>query len=174
MSAFGSVFLAALVLATSVRLWLARRQIGHVRAHRGRVPADFAREIDLPAHQKAADYTCARTRFVMAEVSTGAVVALAFTFGGGLQLLHEVSAWWLPQGIARGLVLIALVGAATALIDLPFDYYRTFVIESRFGFNKTTPGLFFVDTAKGLLVGALLLLPLAAVILWFTYMRSST
>ena len=167
MHPFGLVFLAALALAAATRLWLARRQVSHVRAHRARVPDAFAAEIDLAAHQKAADYTCARTRFAMADVAAGAAVTVALTFGGGLQLLHEVSASWLPDGIARGLALIALAGLVVALIDLPFDYYRTFVIESRFGFNKATRGLFFADAARGLAVGALLLLPLAAAILWF-------
>jgi STE24 endopeptidase len=167
MHTFGIMFLVALALAASVRLWLASRHVGHVLAHRGLVPAEFAREISLDAHQKAADYTCAKTRLAMTGVVASAVVALAFTFGGGLQLLHETSALWQPEGIGRGLLLIALVGVVTALIDLPFDCYRTFVIEQRFGFNKMTFGLFLVDAVKGLVVGALLLLPLAAAILWF-------
>jgi STE24 endopeptidase len=167
MNAFGIVFLAALLLATSARLWLAWRHVSYVLAHRGRVPAEFAHDINLDAHQKAADYTCAKTRFAMAGFVASAAIALAFTFGGGLQLLHESSALWLPAGITRGLLLIALVGVVTALIDLPFDYYHTFVIEQRFGFNKMTSGLFFVDAVKGLVLGALLLLPLAAAILWF-------
>jgi len=167
MLAFSLVFLAALALATATRLWLAARHVAHVRAHRERVPDAFSSEISLDAHRKAADYTAARTRFAMVDVATGAVVALAFTFGGGLQLLHEVSASWLADGIARGLLLIAMVGVVSALIDLPFDFYRTFVTEQRFGFNKMTPGLFFVDAAKGLIVGAVILLPLAAAILWF-------
>jgi STE24 endopeptidase len=166
LNSFGLLFLAALVIATATRLWLAARHVAHVRANRPRVPPEFAADIDLAAHQKAADYSCSKTRFGMVDTVAGAVVALAFTFGGGLQLLHEVSALWMTEGIARGLVLIALVGLASMLIDLPFDYYRTFGIEARFGFNKSTPALFFLDALKGLLVGALLMLPLAAVILW--------
>ena len=164
---FSIVFLAALAAATAARLWLAWRHVRHVAAHRAQVPAAFADEIALAEHQKAADYSGAKTRFAMVDVAFGALVTLAFTFGGGLELLHQISALWLPEGIARGLALIALVVLATTLIDLPFDYYRAFVIEARFGFNKMTPGLFFADAAKGLAVGALLLLPLAAAILWF-------
>ncbi len=166
MSTFSILFLAALATATAARLFLAGRHLGHVRAHRGRVPEAFAAEIDLAAHQKAADYTCARTAFGMIDVAAGAAVVLAFTFGGALQWLHDVSAAWAAEGILRGLLLIALVGLLTTLIDLPFDLYRTFVIEQRFGFNKSTPALFFADLAKSLAVGALLLLPLAALIIW--------
>ncbi len=163
---FAIVFLAALAAATAARLWLASRHVTHVRAHRERVPPEFAGEISLAEHQKAADYSSAKTQFAMVDVVVGAAVTLAFTFGGGLQLLHEISALWLTDGIVRGLALIALIGVVTALIDLPFDYYRAFVIEARFGFNKMTPGLFFADAAKGLVLGACLLLPLVALIIW--------
>ena len=166
MNTFSMVFLAALALATAARLWLARRHVSHVRAHRDQVPVAFAQEIDLPSHQKAADYTCAKTRFAMIDLVVGVAVLLALTFGGGLQWLHAVSAAWLGEGIPRGLLLIALAGLLMMLADLPSDLYRTFVIEQRFGFNKTTPVLFFVDLLKSLLVGALLLLPLVAMILW--------
>jgi len=83
----------------------------------------------------------------MADVALGAVVTLAFTFGGGLERLHEISALWLADGIARGLALIALTALAARLIDLPLDDYRAFVIAARFGFNKMTRGLFFADAA---------------------------
>jgi STE24 endopeptidase len=166
MHSFGIVFIAALVAASATRLFLAGRHFGHVRAHRAQVPGAFAGAIDLAAHQKAADYTCAKTAFAMIDVMVGAAVVLALTFGGGLQWLHDVSAAWAAEGILRGLLLIALVGLLSTLIDLPLDLYRTFVIEQRFGFNKSTPGLFFADLAKSLVVGALLLLPLAALIIW--------
>jgi STE24 endopeptidase len=166
MHPFGIVFLAALAAAAATRLWLASRQLSHVGAHRSRVPAEFAGDIGLEAHQKAADYTCARTRSAMIDVCVGTAFVLALTFGGGLQWLHEVSAAWAAEGILRGVVLVALVGILATVVDLPLDLYQTFVIEQRFGFNKTTPGLFAVDMAKGLAVGALLMLPLVAVILW--------
>jgi len=166
MNTFSIVFLAALALATATRLWLAGRHVSHVRAHRDRVPDAFAREIDLDSHRKAADYTCARTRFALIDLLVGVAILLALTFGSGLQWLHAVSAAWLGEGIPRGLLLIALVGLLLTLLDLPSDLYRTFVIEQRFGFNKSTPGLFFADLCKSLLVGALLLLPLAALIIW--------
>jgi STE24 endopeptidase len=166
MNAFSTAFLAALALATALRLWLAHRQVSYVRAHRGRVPAEFAAGIGLEAHQKAADYTCAKTRLAMAGVAADAAVLLALTFGGALQLLHELSASWLPEGIARGVMLVALVGVVTSAVDAPFSYYRIFVVEQRFGFNRMTLGLYFLDLVKGLLLGAVLLLPLAAAILW--------
>lgn len=166
MSTFGIVFLAALALATAARLWLAWRHVSHVAAHRERVPAAFSDRISLSAHQKAADYTCARTRFAMASAAADVAIVLALTFGGGLQLLHDVSAAWAPAGIARGLALIALLVIVVTVIETPFNLYRVFVIEERFGFNKMTPALFFVDMAKSAALAALFGLPLAAIVLW--------
>ncbi|MBI4207180.1 MAG: M48 family metallopeptidase [Betaproteobacteria bacterium] len=166
MTPFGLVFLAALTLATSLRLWLARRHILHVRAHRAAVPAEFSAEISLDAHQRAADYTCAKTRLAMAGVAVEALIVLGLTFGGGLQALHELTAAWLSPGIGRGLALIALVTALMTAAELPFGLYRTFRIEERFGFNRMTPRLFFLDLAKSVLIAAAFGIPLAACVLW--------
>lgn len=166
MNPFGIVFVAALALATAVRLWLGWRHVSHVMAHREQVPAEFSDQINLPAHQKAADYTGAKTRFGMTGTATDVVIVLALTFGGGLQLLHDVSAAWAPAGIAGGLLLIVLLVIVMTVIEIPFNLYRVFVIEERFGFNKMTVGLFFIDLIKSMLLGACLGLPFVAAILW--------
>lgn len=166
MNTFGTVFLAALALATAARLWLASRHVRYVQSHRGRVPDAFASEISLDLHQKAADYTCAKTRLATAGVAFDAAVLLALTFGGVLQWLHEASAAWLPEGIGRGLLLLLLVGALMTLLEVPFGLYRTFVIENRFGFNKMTPGLYVLDFAKSAALALAFGLPLGAIVLW--------
>ncbi|HEY7657322.1 MAG TPA: M48 family metallopeptidase [Burkholderiales bacterium] len=165
-SVFGAVFLAALALATATRLWLAARHVRHVGAHRARVPEAFAYEISLESHQKAADYTCAKTRLAMAEVAFDAGVLLLLTFGGVLQGLHEASALALPEGVGRGLLLLVLVGALMTALETPFGIYRTFVVETRFGFNKMTPALYALDFAKSIALALAFGLPLGAVVLW--------
>lgn len=166
MTPFALTFLAALTIATALKLWLARRHLAYVMAHRAAVPAPFAADITLDAHQHAADYTAAKTRFAMANVALDAALALALTFGGGLQWLHDLAASWLSAGLARELAFLVLAMAVMTLAELPLSVYRTFVIEERFGFNKMTPRLFVVDFVKNLVVGAALGLPLAACILW--------
>jgi len=166
MHTFGLIFLAALLLTTATRLWLAARHAAHVRAHRDSVPAQFADVISLDAHQRAADYTGAKTRFAMIDLLAGVAVTLILTFGGGLQALHNVSAAWFEPGILRGLALIAGVALVSMVIDIPFSLYRTFVIEERFGFNKMTPKLFWTDFVKSLALGTALGLPLVATVLW--------
>ena len=166
MQPFTLVFLAALALATAVKLWLGLRHIAHVRAHRESVPAEFAAEITPEAHRKAADYSNTKSRLGLLSIVFEALVVLALTFGGVLQMLHDLSAAWFAPGILRGVALMVLLGILMAVIEIPFDIYRTFVIEERFGFNKTTPRMFVVDGLKHAALGAALGIPLAAAILW--------
>jgi STE24 endopeptidase len=160
------IFLAALAAAAGVRWWLGARQLRHVEAHREAVPAAFAGQIDLEAHRRAADYTCAKTRLALLSGALDVALLLALTFGGGLQLLHDASAALAAEGIARGLVLLVLLALVMTLAELPFSLYGTFRVEARFGFNKMTPALFWKDFFKGLAVGAAFGLPLAAAVLW--------
>ena len=167
MHPFTLAFLIALIFTTLAQLWLAARHIRHVTAHRGAVPSEFAGQITSAAHQKAADYTCERTRFGMLETIVGALVLLAFTLGGGLQAISSSLTWFLqPGGYAHGIALIFTVAAIGGILDVPFGLYRTFVIESRFGFNRMTLKLYFADLAKQVLVGALLGTPLVLCVLW--------
>src|SRR3954469_22172322 len=134
---FTVLFLAALALSTGARLWLAFRQVRHVAANRASVPSGFEGRIPLSAHQKAADYTTARTRLGMLETVAGALLVLAFTVGGGLQWLSD--AWTAalePGGYAHGVALVASVVVLSSAVDLPFSLVRAFVIEQRFGFNR--------------------------------------
>jgi len=164
--AFTVVFVAALAVSLALGLWLARRQIVHVTAHRDAVPSAFAERIAPAAHRKAADYTVARTRFSVAESLVETLVLVAFTLGGGLAALV---AWTdgLPAGaLGRDLALIVAVAVISGVVGLPFSYVRTFGIEVKFGFNRTTRALWATDLLKGVLVAAALGLPFVALVLW--------
>jgi STE24 endopeptidase len=167
MNALTWLFLAALAAATLTRLWLAQRQVAFVRAHRGAVPPMFAESITLAAHQKAADYTVAKARLAMLEVVLGAAALLALTLGG---LLQWMSAQWAALfesgGIAHGTALVASAVVLLSALELPLSLVRTFVVEARFGFNRMSAALFFADLAKNAALGALLGLPLLALVLW--------
>ncbi|MGA8393517.1 MAG: M48 family metallopeptidase [Burkholderiaceae bacterium] len=160
------VFAGTLVATLMIRFWLASRQIRHVAHHRNTVPAAFAEKISLDAHQKAADYTITKTRFGLLELALGAAVLLGWTLLGGLDALNQALMAWLGGGLLQQLVLIAGFALISGLIDLPLTLYQTFVIEERFGFNKITPKLWLADLLKLTLMGALIGLPIAALILW--------
>jgi STE24 endopeptidase len=166
--------LAALAVATPTRIWLARRQMRHVRAHRDRVPQTFAEAIPLAAHQKAADYTVAKARIGTFDVLLGAAVLLALTLGGLIDWLHlQWAGVLVPGGLWHGTALIASVVVLLAAIDLPLSLYRTFVIEQRFGFNRMTPALYVVDLAKQAALAAALGIPLLVLVLWLMQQMGS-
>src|SRR5713101_2655265 len=172
---FTAVFLIALVLSTVVRLWLSRRHIEPIAAHRDAVPAEFSEHLALAAHQKAADYTIAKARLGIFETLAAAALLLGFTLGGGLQLLSE--AWervFEAGGYAHGIALIVSVALVSGIVDLPFGLYRTFVIEARFGFNRMSLALFLADLAKLAALGALLGIPLVFLVLWLMARMGST
>ena len=161
---FSLLFAAFLIATLGTKLWLASRHIQHIQRHRNAVPEQFAAKIPLAAHQKAADYTIAKTRLKIALLVVNAVVLVGFTLLGGLQWLSELLTPAFGVGMVYQLALVAAVSIISSVIDLPLDYYKQFTLEERFGFNKMTPGLFFSDLIKHSLVGAAIGLPL----LWVT------
>jgi len=166
MNAFTLVFAAAALASLALTLWLASRHAAHVLAHRPAVPGEFADSITLEAHQRAADYTVAKTRFGMLESVVDTALLFALTLGGGLNLLAAAVAP-IPAGYGREIALIGAVVLVTGLAGLPFTWHRTFGIEARFGFNQMTRALFVTDAVKGVLLGVLLGAPLVLAILWF-------
>ena len=162
---FSLIFVLALCLMIFLRIWLARRQITHVSRHRPTVPEQFADRIDLAAHQKAADYSMARNRLGFVSLAIEVALLLAFTYGSGLQALHD---FWSAQlnGLAYGVALIFSVTIISALIDLPLSLYAQFVVEERFGFNRMSIKLFIVDLLKQAALGLLIGTPVLLAVLW--------
>ncbi|MDB5962712.1 MAG: peptidase family protein [Massilia sp.] len=163
--AFSVLFIAFFFLTLGLRFWLSNRHIRHVLAHRAQVPAEFAAKIPLEAHQKAADYTVAKTRFGLVSLLFSSAVLIGFTLMGGLQWLAIQLVPVAGFGMTGQLALLAAFAVISGLLDLPFDIYRQFVLEQRFGFNKMTVKLWLADLVKGTLLGAAIGLPLAWVVL---------
>ena len=167
-SSFSSVLFVFIVAALAWRVWLGVRQSRHVARHRDAVPAEFAAYIPLESHRKAADYTLDKQRVGLIEtVLVDGVLLLALTLGGGLALVDEGAERVFGNGKLRELATIYGVLAITTLASLPFDAWRTFVIEERHGFNRMTPVLFVADFFKGALLAVALGTPLLLAIFWF-------
>ncbi|MEX3922616.1 M48 family metallopeptidase [Paraburkholderia sp. BR10936] len=163
---FSVLFVVGVLAMVATKLWLASRQIRFVAAHRGAVPAQFTATIPLAAHQRAADYTVARTRLGMIEIVLGAVVLIALTLLGGVQALDLGISDAMGREYVGQIALVGAVLAISGLVELPLDYYRQFVVEERFGFNRMTKRIFIMDRIKGLLIGAAFGIPLLFVVLW--------
>jgi len=161
------LFLLAVITAAATRLWLAARQVRHVRAHRGAVPGEFAAAIALSAHQKAADYTVAKVKLGVLDTALEVAIVLAFTLGGALQGLSQLWSGAFEQGsLWHGTALLLSLFLLQAALSLPLALYRVFVVESRFGFNRMTLALFVTDLAKQAALALALGVPLLLAVLW--------
>jgi STE24 endopeptidase len=163
---FSALFVSALLSNAIIKLWLGWRQLDHVAAHRAEVPQAFRDQIDLAAHQKAADYTRVQVRFGIVAMLFDTALLLAFTLGGGIDWLNGWTSSLFSGALLQGVAVIVAVLMLQSVLEIPFDLYRTFNIEARFGFNKMTLKLYFTDALKGLLLGAAFGLPLLFGVLW--------
>ena len=160
-------FASVLAVQLLVQLWLNTRQVRHVAQHRDAVPSVFAAHIALTAHQKAADYTLAKARLGLAHMAWGTLILLGWTLLGGLHTLNQALLQVMEPGMAQQLALLAAFALISGVLDLPFSLYQTFVLEARFGFNKSTMATWLSDLCKSTLLAAVIGLPIAWVILWF-------
>lgn len=166
MNIFTVVFLIALFISYSIHFWLARRQAAYVAEHRSEVPAAFADKVSLSAHQKAADYTIEKNRLGQVDGVIGVIVLLLLTLGGVIDRAFTFWSGIIPSPLWSGVAAIATIFLLTTLIELPVSIYHTFVIEEKYGFNKSTAAQFVKDHLLQLALGAVIGLPLLALILW--------
>jgi len=161
------IFLSLVVLTTLTRIWLGNRHISFILSHRHQVPPAFNQDISLEAHQKAADYSAAKTKLVIAESLVQAALLLTFTLGTGLQWIDYVWRDLMPeQEMLRGALVILSALMISGIVDMPFDYYKTFVIDAHFGFNKMTRAMYVGDMIKQSLLGIVLGAPILFAALW--------
>ncbi len=163
---FTLLFLAMLFISTLMRIYLSQRQISHIEQNRAEVPDSFADNISLEDHQKAADYTTAKVKFGRLPLIYDVALLLIWTIGGGLDWLDQNILAYDLNPIFTGIAVILIYSLISAALELPFSIYSTFVIEERFGFNRTTVKTFISDMIKGSALGLIIGLPLLYVILW--------
>lgn len=166
MPTFTWIFLIALLTSTAVQMWLSIRNTRNVIKHRSAVPKEFADKITLAEHQKAADYTTTKANFGRIEAIIGVIILLLWLFAGGLNWLDN---FFRAQGwgeLTTGVAVLLGFSFISSLIGLPTSLYRTFVIEEKFGFNKTTIKTLIVDMVKGTLLSLAIGVPLLLLILW--------
>ncbi|NOR41789.1 MAG: M48 family metalloprotease [Gammaproteobacteria bacterium] len=163
---FTLLFLAMLLISTLMRLYLSQRQINYVSQHRAKVPDSFAENISLEDHQKAADYTTTKVKFGRLPLFYDIALLLIWTIGGGLEWLDQNIIAYELNPIMAGIAVILVYSLISAFLDLPFSIYNTFVIEEKFGFNKTTAKTFIIDMIKGSALGLVIGVPLLYIILW--------
>ena len=160
-----TAFVVTSILWTAAGLGLSARQIAHVRRHRERVPAEFTATVTPEDHRKAADYTVAREKLSALRAVVSLVMALLWVCGG-INLLYGELARALPPSPSLGVAFLIAMFAIEAILSLPLSLYGTFVLEEKFGFNRTSPATFVIDKLKSCLIGLIVAVPLLYICLW--------
>ncbi|MDP3849713.1 MAG: M48 family metallopeptidase [Luteolibacter sp.] len=132
----------------------------------GKVPGELADVMDESKLDRAREYLGVNARFEIIHSIFTLTALLVFWFGGGFGWLDALARTATTGEVVAGLVFLTALFLGQSLISLPFAVYGTFVIENRFGFNRATPATFIMDRVKGLLLAAVIGLPLAAAVLW--------
>ncbi len=166
MNTFTIIFLIAVLISSTVQFWLAKRQANYVAAHRAAVPEAFKDKVPLVAHQKAADYSQAKLKLGNIDGVLSIVVLLSLTLGGGINLAFSYWPTVIASPLWAGVAATASIFLLMTLIETPTSLYQTFVIEEKFGFNKSSVGQFIKDQVLQLSLGAVIGLPILALILW--------
>jgi STE24 endopeptidase len=166
MNSFTLLFLIALLICYSVQFWLAKRQSSYVAEHRAAVPDAFKDRVSLEAHQKAADYTIEKGRLGIIDSVIGIVVLLLLTLGGGINAAFVYWAAHITSPLLAGVAALATIFLVMTLIDVPTSLYQTFVIEEKYGFNKSSIKQFIKDQCLQLGLSAAIGLPILALVLW--------
>ncbi|MBK1826236.1 M48 family metallopeptidase [Haloferula rosea] len=161
-------WLGILILAAVLMLWNLDFVVTllNLKAQSPTPPEELADVFDQERFAKSQAYTRASSRFGIIESVVSLFILLAFWLAGGFGWLDQLSRSWFSNELLAGLAFLSVLYIGHLLLHLPLSIYSTFVIEERFGFNKTTPKTFVVDQIKGLLLSAILGLPLAAGVLW--------
>jgi STE24 endopeptidase len=153
MNIFAIIILAALVLEFSLKL---AANMLNLKSLKLELPLILQGIYKPEDYSKSQEYLRVTTRFGLIESSFTLILLLAFWFTGGFNRFNQIVSSWHLMPLASGLLYIGILFFAYSLLKLPFSIYDTFVIEERFGFNKTTPRIFFMDLVKGFILAAIL------------------
>jgi len=160
-------FFLALVLKYRIEAYLFNRQSEHLKIGRGQIPFPFENKIELSSHQKACDYALANLNARRTFNIISLVILLTWTMAGGLEKLDYFLRNFQFSPLVMGLLFIGSFSLISSLLQLPQDIYHTFVIEEKYGFNRSTPSLFIKDQLKSLLLSIIIGLPIISGLLLF-------
>lgn len=164
MNLYGTLILVTLVSTFLIKLLA---DLLNLRTALPDIPEAFAGVYEQDAYRRSQEYLRANTLFSLIEASVDLALLLAFWFAGGFNRLDQFIRGFGFNSLFDGVLFIGALLLLQSVAGLPFNIYKTFVLEERFGFNKTTPQVFIADLFKALLLAALLGSPVLALIIWF-------
>lgn len=164
MNLYGSIILGTLLVTFLVKVVA---DLVNLHAATPEIPDAFRGVYDPDAYRRSQEYLGANTRFSIAEAAFDLCLLLLFWFSGGFDMLDRIVRSWGFGSVPAGICFIGMLLLLQSIAALPFRIYRTFVLEARFGFNKTTPRVFVGDLFKSLALGVVLGAPLLALVIRF-------
>ena len=165
-SFYTKLFLVALFVKSLIESLLDKRNMNHILKNRIVVPLKFQDQISLADHQKAADYSVEKIKVAQVFHFIDLIVFLLLTLAGGLELINHLAMGITASPIITGLIFFGIFGLIQMMLSMPQTLYTTFVIEEKYGFNKTTWKTFVTDMVKGLILSIILGAPIIYSILW--------
>ena len=161
-------FMSVIILVGVFLLWKLEfaATLLNLKAFPTHVPRSLNGLMDQEKLDQARAYLRVNARFGILQSTVSLVVLLVFWSIGGFAWLDDLARSFTPSLLVAGLIFLSLLLLGQSLISLPFSIYDTFVIEEKFGFNRSTPATFIKDRLKGLLLAAVIGLPLMAAVLW--------
>jgi STE24 endopeptidase len=141
----------------------------NAKARTSVLPEELQGIYDAEKYQKSVEYDKVNSKFEIITGSLDLVIILLMLFLGGFAFVDNIAGSFTADPIFKAIVFFGILGIASDIIHTPFGIYDTFVIEQKFGFNKTTPKLYILDKLKGYLLSVLIGLPLMYALLWFYY-----
>ena len=163
---FNYLTIGLIIFTALTQIWLARRHIAHVTNHRGNVPSPFKDIIKIKDHQKAADYTVAKSKLNVFGLIIEAIFLYFITIGGGIEWLNQYLTHYSFSPIIAGSFLIISVMVLSSIVEMPLGLYKTFVIDEKFGFNRMTLLIFISDLIKQSILALIIGLPVLYFSLW--------
>ena len=154
--------LASLLIVRAVEIATA---VLNLKALRPELPPEMQGVYDREAYERSQEYTRVTTRAGLVKQGFDLAALGAFWFAGGFQALDKLAWEWGSGPLLSGLLFLGALLLLSALLSLPFSVHATFVVEERFGFNRTTPRTFVLDRIKAIAIAAALGGPLLAAVL---------
>lgn len=159
-------FISLLILKYATSTLLDVLNLGYVKRQSAAVPKGFSDFIDLPTYQKSIEYTEAKTRFGLVSNFYDSIILAVVVLSGLLPWLYTSLSVTFGFGIWGQTLVLFLIAVILGLPGMPFEWWSTFRIEERFGFNKSTQKLWVVDKVKGFMLGFGIGYPLLALLIF--------
>ena len=158
-----------IILATLAGTWLIKivADLLNLRAASPELPEAFRDVYDPADYRRSQEYLRANTIFSLFDSTFDLLLLLVFWFAGGFNALDQYIRYWGFDPVINGVLYVGALLLLQGIVGLPFSIYHTFVLEERFGFNKSTPMVFVTDILKTLLLSAVIGSPVLALLFWF-------